>query len=85
MQRRTPSWQALRSPAARSRNYAQFGRHAVRIVQLGPPHDDATIENATMANAFGILGGIILVCAIIALLDWLGRRKERQSKQRPVT
>ena len=36
-----------------------------------------------MANAFGILGGIILVSWIIALLDWLGRRKARQSKQHP--
>ena len=36
-----------------------------------------------MMNAFGILGGIILVAAIIVLFDWLARRKERQSKQRP--
>jgi len=36
-----------------------------------------------MANAFGILGGIALVAWIIVLFDWLGRRKERQSKHRP--
>ena len=36
-----------------------------------------------MANAFGIIGGIALIAWIIALLDWLGRRKERESKQRP--
>ena len=31
-----------------------------------------------MVNAFGILIGITLVVAIVALLDWLGRRKERR-------
>jgi hypothetical protein len=36
-----------------------------------------------MLNAFGIIGGIALITGIIAVLDWLGRRKERQSKQRP--
>lgn len=36
-----------------------------------------------MANAFGILWGIALVAGIIVLLDWLGRRKERRTKQRP--
>ena len=36
-----------------------------------------------MENAFGIIGGIILVSWIIAILDWLARRKERRSKQRP--
>ena len=36
-----------------------------------------------MANAFLMLGGIVLVSGIIVLLDWLGRRKERQSKQGP--
>lgn len=35
-----------------------------------------------MENAFGILIGITLVVAIIALLDWLGERKDRQSRNR---
>ena len=35
-----------------------------------------------MENAFGILIGITLVAAIIALLDWLGRRRDRQSRNR---
>lgn len=35
-----------------------------------------------MENAFGILYGIAFVAAIIALLDWLGRRKDRQSRNR---
>ena len=35
-----------------------------------------------MVNGFGILIGITLVVFIIALLDWLGRRKEHQSRDR---
>jgi hypothetical protein len=35
-----------------------------------------------MENAFGILYGIALFAAIIALLDWLGRRKHRRSRNR---
>jgi len=35
-----------------------------------------------MENAFGILIGIALVAAVIALLDWMGRRKDRQSHNR---
>ena len=31
-----------------------------------------------MVNAFGIIWGIILFAAIVALVDWLGRRKERR-------
>ena len=34
-----------------------------------------------MLNAFGIIGGIALISGIIAVLDWLGRRRERQSKR----
>lgn len=30
-----------------------------------------------------LLGGIILFLAVIALIDWLGRRKDRQSEHRP--
>jgi hypothetical protein len=32
-----------------------------------------------MVNALGMLGVIALVGWIVALLDWLGRRKDRQS------
>ena len=33
-----------------------------------------------MFNAFGIIFGILLVSAIVVLLDTLGRRKDRQSR-----
>ena len=36
-----------------------------------------------MVDALIIVYGIIFGVSIIALLDWLGRRKDRQSKQRP--
>ena len=35
-----------------------------------------------MENAFGIPIGITLFAALIALLDWWGRRKDRQSRNR---
>lgn len=35
-----------------------------------------------MFNAFGIAYGILLVSAIIVLLDTLGRRKDRKSRNR---
>lgn len=35
-----------------------------------------------MENAFGILFGIALVAFMIAFLDWLGRRKDRKSRNR---
>jgi len=35
-----------------------------------------------MENAIGTLFGIGIVAFIIALLDWLGRRKDRQSRDR---
>ena len=35
-----------------------------------------------MFNALGIGYGILLVVAIIVLLDWLGRRKDRRSGNR---
>ena len=35
-----------------------------------------------MENAFGILIVITLFAAIIALLDWVGRLKDRQSRNR---
>jgi hypothetical protein len=35
-----------------------------------------------MENAFGILIGITLVIAVITLLDWLGERKDRRSRNR---
>jgi hypothetical protein len=34
-----------------------------------------------MFNAFGIIFGIMLVAFVIALLDWLSRRKDRQSRK----
>jgi hypothetical protein len=37
---------------------------------------------SVMENAFGILFGIAFVALIIALLDWLGRRKDRHSRNR---
>jgi hypothetical protein len=38
-----------------------------------------------MENAIGMLGVIALFGIVIVLMDWLGRRKDRQSKQRPTT
>jgi hypothetical protein len=35
-----------------------------------------------MENGFGILIGITLFVAIITVLDWLGRRKDRRSRDR---
>ena len=35
-----------------------------------------------MMNAFGMLGIILLVVSIVVFLDWWGRRKERQSRDR---
>lgn len=35
-----------------------------------------------MANAFGIIFGIMFVSGIIVFLDWWGRRKDRQSSHR---
>ena len=37
-----------------------------------------------MASVFFLIYGIAFVSGIIVLLDWLGRRKDRQSKQRPI-
>jgi len=37
-----------------------------------------------MANALLMLGGIALIVGIVTLLDWLGRRKDRQSPNRTV-
>jgi hypothetical protein len=33
-----------------------------------------------MFNAFGIAYGILAVVALIVLMDWLGRRKDRKSR-----
>ena len=35
-----------------------------------------------MTDVFLLIYGIIFVVSIVALLDWLGRRKDRQSKPR---
>jgi len=32
---------------------------------------------------FIVMGGILSFAAVIAVLDWLGRRKERRSHQTP--
>ena len=37
-----------------------------------------------MTNVILMFGGILLCAGIITLLDWLARRKERQSQKRPV-
>ena len=36
-----------------------------------------------MTNVLVMFGGILLIGVIIALLDWLARRKEQQSERRP--
>ena len=36
-----------------------------------------------MTGVFVLFGGIAVILWIIALLDWLGRRKDRQSENRP--
>jgi hypothetical protein len=36
-----------------------------------------------MTNVILMFGGILLFAGIITLLDWLARRKERQSQNRP--
>ncbi len=35
-----------------------------------------------MENALLLLGGIALIVGIVTLLDWFGRRKDRQSRNR---
>lgn len=35
-----------------------------------------------MENALLMLWGIALVVGVVVLLDWLGRRKDRQSRNR---
>jgi len=36
----------------------------------------------TMANVFGMLFGILLIVSVVVFLDWWGRRKERQARDR---
>ncbi|HEY5618147.1 MAG TPA: hypothetical protein VIK60_09385 [Vicinamibacterales bacterium] len=38
--------------------------------------------NQNMWNVFILLGGILLFVSIVGLLDWLGRRKHDQSRNR---
>ncbi|HLF13196.1 MAG TPA: hypothetical protein VJA26_18500 [Gammaproteobacteria bacterium] len=38
--------------------------------------------NDNMINVFIMLGGIALFAVVMVLLDWLGRRKDRQSRNR---
>ena len=35
-----------------------------------------------MVNAFGMLFGILFIVSIVVFLDWWGRRKERQTRDR---
>ena len=35
-----------------------------------------------MINALMLLGGIFLVVSVVAMLDWLARRKDRQTQPR---
>jgi hypothetical protein len=35
-----------------------------------------------MWNALGILWGIALIAGIVIFLDWIGRRKDRKSRDR---
>ena len=35
-----------------------------------------------MTNVFIMLGGIALFGVVVALLDWIARRKDRQSRDR---
>ncbi len=36
-----------------------------------------------MTGVFVLFGGIALIVGIVAILDWLTRRKDRQSENRP--
>jgi flagellar biogenesis protein FliO len=36
-----------------------------------------------MTTALFMLGGIAVILGIVVLLDWLARRKDRQSRRRP--
>jgi hypothetical protein len=36
-----------------------------------------------MTGFFVLFGGILLFATIVTLLDWLARRKDRQSEHRP--
>ena len=36
-----------------------------------------------MTTSLVMLGGIAVIAGIIVLLDWLARRKDRQSEHRP--
>ena len=37
-----------------------------------------------MTGVFVLFGGLALILSVVALLDWLTRRKDRQSENRPV-
>ncbi len=36
-----------------------------------------------MTGVIVLFGGIAFICGIVVLLDWLARRKDRQSENRP--
>jgi hypothetical protein len=54
------------------------GDHLVAHYGHGAAHDG----RVAMENAFGILIGITFIIAVITLLDWLGQRRERNSRNR---
>lgn len=35
-----------------------------------------------MENAVIMFGGLVLAASVLVLIDWLGRRKDRQSRDR---
>jgi hypothetical protein len=35
-----------------------------------------------MENAVIMFGGLVLAASVLVLIDWLGRRKDRQSRNR---
>lgn len=39
--------------------------------------------NDTVMFSITLFGGIILILLVIALIDWLGQRQDRRSKQGP--
>jgi hypothetical protein len=40
-------------------------------------------KGKTMTGVLVLFGGIALILAIIALLDWIAQRKDRRSEHRP--
>ena len=68
----SPACQKSRTLTAGSR----FRWLAILLVRQGQ-----RIMN-NMTNVFILLGGIALFAVVVTLLDWLARRKDRQSRNR---